>query len=347
MTRNDEDSYGALKDRFGAALQQAEAGRLHSPTAAPRAKRIRVLRVVGGAAVVAVAASVAVLAIGTSPPAQRLDVAAAAQAALAPEPGIQHLRLKTTTDYRLDGKPMVFKAGMAPPAGPSLVERWATAELGTFRQITTETDASGAPVSRYEQAQRAGPTGKRDDVAKSYYGRDRSMEIITRIPKGLRKYDTGGFHWGPRGDERLEDLRAMLASGQIEDRGLAAIDGRRTRRLVGEKTFPGEPPLTFEYYVDADTFAPVRMVQVWRVRLDGEPAQNGGKLQTTTDTIDFVVYEHLPATEDNEKLLDFTPPAGTKITSRRYREGPRDATKRHERDGLDPEEIAEGAGATN
>jgi hypothetical protein len=138
----------------------------------------------------------------------------------------------------------------------------------------------------------------------------------------------------------------MLADGRLRDRGVVVIAGRPTRRLVGEKTYPDAPPVTFEYFVAADTFAPVRMVQVWRNRLNS-PSSTGkkGALQTTTNTIDVEVYEHLPATTANEQLLDFTPPPGTKITSRRYRENPRDAAKRHQRDGFDPEEIAAGAGA--
>lgn len=341
------DSYAAMKASFRADLEAAAAehGAVGAP-GGPRRRRVRLQRVVAGSAVAALAATALVLALGSGP-AERLDVVARAEAALAPKPGIQHLRLRTYADYRIDGKPIEFDEGNRPPEGATLVERWATAELGTYRSTTIEPGVSGGPTTTYEDARRNGPTGKRDDVAKTYIERTNSMEIITRIPKGLRKYDTGGFHWGPNGDERLEDLREMLADGRLQDRGVAVVAGRPTRRLVGEKTYPDAPPLTFEYFVDAVTFAPVRMVQVWRVRLDGNQGQNSGKLQTTKNTFDFEVYEHLPATDANEQQLDFTPPAGTTITSRRYRENPRDATKRHERDGFDPEEIAAGAAAAN
>lgn len=98
-------------------------------------------------------------------------------------------------------------------------------------------------------------------------------------------------------------MRQALSTGAVEIAGTATINGRRVYRVVDA---PGFQPLSgigdFDYYFDAETFAPVRLV-----------SQSAGGDQVT----DFTLYEFLPADESAATLasLQATYPDAVRTTS--------------------------------
>jgi hypothetical protein len=105
------------------------------------------------------------------------------------------------------------------------------------------------------------------------------------------------------GSDPLTSLRAMLADGRLEDRGLVTVDGRQVRRLVGfERRQAGdERPLVtrLQYDVDPDTGTPLTARIVFpysATRQHDEP--------TPVSVITFERYERLPLDAGTAKLLE-------------------------------------------
>lgn len=115
-------------------------------------------------------------------------------------------------------------------------------------------------------------------------------------------------------DDPVAALRALLGRGVLQEDGHTELDGRRVARLVGREagyTDSGgtwSPPVDYEYLVDAETFAPVRIttVQVLPAR-PGDPEPAARKERRIVDRWIFETYELLPRNAETERLLDIDP----------------------------------------
>ena len=314
MTQH-EDSLAALRSRFGADLEAAQArhrGGSPAPGGAPRKRpRLRLMRVVAGASAVALAGTVAVLAIGGAP-AEQLGAVAEAEAALAPQPGILHIRATASNDATLDGKPLKVQ-GQEEADRFGTWERWSTADGSRWRLSARARTAS--PTTPGE------PTSEQDFAGgeqRSLYRWLERMEVITDIPKRVGG-DSEGAAGLFGGDVDLSDLRQLFADGKLLDRGIVEIDGRRARQLRAELAPSGEDNIatTFDYFVDPETFRPVR-TEV-RTAYDLTRGPDAGKQTEMVQRTDIHAYETLKSSPALERQLRFDVPPGTEVLTRGYR----------------------------
>jgi hypothetical protein len=106
------------------------------------------------------------------------------------------------------------------------------------------------------------------------------------------------------GNDPDADLRAQLVSGKFKDEGEQQVGGRTVRRLSRDD---GVRRLVVD--VDPQTFVPLGGTQ--SLRPPGKPLSAA---MTSTFTVE--AFERLPISAETEKLLTFTPPAGTTIVTR-------------------------------
>lgn len=137
-------------------------------------------------------------------------------------------------------------------------------------------------------------------------------------------------------------LRDWLARSKLRDDGALTVDGKPARRLVG--TFDDRTerqrkrqaargdryePAQYSYYVDADSFLPIelRVRRFVTVRRDGKSTYRWASW-----VMRFPVFEFLPNTAANRRLLDIDPAPGTRVVTlpltdaeqrREYRRGER------------------------
>lgn len=115
-------------------------------------------------------------------------------------------------------------------------------------------------------------------------------------------------------EDPVTSMREFLRSGKIRDAGEAELRGDDVRRLVG--TQPGyrdsggtwSPAVTFEYFVDEDTYEPreVRATQILPARPEAEePAAR--KERRLVQRWVFETFERLPRNAETEKLLEIDP----------------------------------------
>jgi hypothetical protein len=95
-------------------------------------------------------------------------------------------------------------------------------------------------------------------------------------------------------ENRPEALRSRLTEGVFTPTGATTVGGRPVQRLSGEYDLRGQE-VRETFYVDADTFVPVRR----ETTVESE----GIRLVTT---MDFLLYEQLPATPENVELTSVT-----------------------------------------
>lgn len=326
MTRH--DSLDALKAQFGADLRAAQAQ--HSPhAAAARARRpIRRRRVVLSAVAAAAALSVGALVLSGGP-AERLNVVAQAEAALAPKPGILHMRVRFFESMERDGKPVVNPGGHPthPPGGVPL-ELWSTTNPTRWRTRSFEPDWQGVPHTQIG-SNTAHVSLAADHAHRAYYPSLGRAEIITDIPERVSDLDDPtNFWWGPMEKVTPDDVPTMLQNGVLRDGGLRAVEGGTARRLVGrsvQRDGAAVLTYTYEYFVNPQTFAPIQTVFTSVTTVLTEDKEYGRPKGTELyrSRVKFEVYEHLPATPENERLLEIDAPAGTKVLTRKYRQNPR------------------------
>ena len=268
-------------------------------------QRRRGLRLGGAAAGLAAAGTVAVLVVGGSAPRQ-IDVVAEARAALAPKPGILHIRGVVTDESTSGGKSIRHVPGSFRQrweqwraTDPS---RWRVKVYGSKRQVRRG-DIVLPAVEPSETAFAAG--------AESHYRPlERQLHTVTGFSARHGDRPMGVFS-GRRGGS-LEQLRAMFERGQLDDRGPTSVGGRPARRLVGRSNDRFGSTLTVDYAVDPSSFAPIRVTT--SVRTPG--GRHGlGRGMVFRQRIDFEVFETLKATPANERLLRIEPAPGTESTT--------------------------------
>lgn len=119
--------------------------------------------------------------------------------------------------------------------------------------------------------------------------------------------------YGLKGFDPVSQMRSMLTSGKVEDEGVVLLNGRKARKLVARAE--ATPPVqtgpnsgvastdgsVTEYYVDSDTFAPIRVRSSY-----GDPAND----EWIVDEIEK--FERLPVNAQTRQLLKIDVPKGAK-----------------------------------
>lgn len=304
MTRHD-DSLDAVEAQFGADLRAAQAR--YSPSAADaRGHRpIRRHRVVLGAVAAAAGLSVGALVLSGGP-AERLSVVAQAEAALAPKPGILHIRATVTDESRSGGSSIAH----VPGSFRQRYEQWRTTHPDRWREkiygSRREAPRDGVMRPVVEPTE----TAYADGAESHYRPIDGVLHTVTGFAPSHGARQVGIF--SDRRGASLEQLREMFERGALEDRGATSVDGRVARRLVGRANDRFGSTITVDYAVDPSSFAPIRMTTAVRT----QPGRHGlGRGMVFRQRIDFEVFETLPGIPANERLLRIEPVPGTQITS--------------------------------
>lgn len=187
-------------------------------TRAARTRRRRAGRRLALAVPVAVAA--AAVAIVVPGGGGTVDAIAAARAALAPEGGIVHMKIRSG-----NGRGRALE-----------IEQWYAADPERWR-----TSAYVRGRGRVEMGEVNGRLRVRDD----------RRDVITiyrdaQLARGAT----------PIGSDPAADLRAQLAAGDVRDDGVVTVDGRQVRRLVRDRR-AGAFTHRLVFYMDPATFAPL------------------------------------------------------------------------------------------
>lgn len=161
-----------------------------------------------------------------------------------------------------------------------------------------------------------------EETAVRWYPRETSRDgkIRVRNDQFDPETNTHSFYWTRLDRDNwlfqadpTSAVRRLLASGKVTDEGVVNLNGREARKLVHrvaptppKQTGPNSgigstPGFVVEYYVDSESFAPVRTRSSY-----GDPASNQWIVT------DFPRFERLPLTARNRKLLQLKVPAGAK-----------------------------------
>lgn len=289
------DSVDDLIDTFGTHLQQADrrADRARRPV------RLRRIALAGGGLAVAGSAAALVIGIGGG---SKLDVVSQAQAALAPEGKIVHMKVA----YGRLGKPD------DPATFKEVREVWIAANPVRWRYDQTVAQwkydhkgRNGHPTGRYTTDQFAYVNG-----TQTTYTANSNVLATTSGPKVTGWASTPPMWPGmPKGQDPVAGLRAMLVSGKLTSDGRTNLYGREVLRLHGRTDADdrqGTPSFPVEYDVDPTTFVPVRMVvTATGMGMDSNP--------NPAYVIWFRTFEQLPVTPQTEDLLVVHAPAGARV----------------------------------
>lgn len=315
------------REAFGAELRRA----------APKVKqrRRRRLFTLGGASVALAAAATAAVVIAPST-GSRLDVLAEAQAAIATTPdSIIHYAARMESGYPQRKVDLARWRGCStkPP------ETWAATSPGPPRyRIRLPMNPCDLHLVGARIATGGIEVAYGARTEKIYAPADGFMNVATELPaeadEQLRWAMLPIIEPQPADVNAARDpvawIRTLFAEGKLRDAGeIQGAGGRKLRRLVGEfEEMRGDPknpkPKTvkLDYRVDAETFAPVR-IAVTRDTLvpkDVNVPMREYKYEhrELTDVTTFSIFETLPLTKDNERLLTVEPKAGTEVTTEQY-----------------------------
>ena len=242
----------------------------------------------------AIAGAVAALAVGVGvtviPSDGKVDVIEEAQAALTVGDKIEHYKFMHY-QYNADGTPDRFDDGEPIVVGQ---EVWRRERPAAVRLLET---------GRYTSDQAS------TENESWYYDGGKTVRHAS--------------HPFQAGNESIDGIRDGLASGRLREAGTAVIDGRKVLRLVGSEESPypirlatsggrvyekQKQSFQFRYYVDAVTYAPVKL---WtKTRIVSDVVAHSGK-SITVDK--YLLYEQLQPTANNLKLLRVQTPPGTKV----------------------------------
>ncbi|WP_445152524.1 hypothetical protein [Baekduia sp. Peel2402] len=291
MKHHDDDTHlDRYLDAFGARLEAAAA----PVTTATKRRFPRIALLATTATATALAITLVALLLPGGSTTHRLDVVAEARAALAPHPDeLTHLvvRQRITGDASLAGIQTEFAS-----------EQWSATKPVRWR--TTYNMPSNSTIH----------PGRRIEVA---YARGVEQEYYpginhVRRSRGIKDHPAPAAY--PLGTDPIATMRAMLAAGTLHDSGTAKVGDREVRRLVGTRTRsfsgakerkPTKVVNDVQYYVDPDTFAPIR------ARI-GMPYPKGAAPLYVV--LDFDAFERIPLNAESEKLLEVQPKPGVSIT---------------------------------
>lgn len=273
-------------------------------------QRRRAVCLGGAATALAAAGTVAVVMLGSTAP-QQIDVVAEARAALAPKPGILHIRAVVTDESRSGGESIRH----VPGSFRQRWEQWRATDPGRWR---VKIYASKRQVRRGDvvlPAVEPSETAFAGGAESHYRPLDGKLHTVTGFSQRHGERPMGVFS-GERGGS-LERLRVMFQRGELADRGPTSVDGRPARRLVGRSHDRFGATITVDYAVDPSSFAPIRVTTSVRT----QPGRHGlGRGMVFRQRIDFEVFETLRATPANERLLRIAPAPGTESTTQSLQE---------------------------
>jgi hypothetical protein len=209
---------------------------------------------------------------------QRVDALASARAALSPNDEILHIRVRFALDASSQVEPtdrMVATKEIWSAEGPS---RWRIIQrLVNGDQLER---AYAAGVIRVFDAQLGTLVEERNVGADSAEARSPSA-------------------FGSRGDREV-DLHAMLARGELEDRGDRTVGGRLVRRLATPDDSDATTRITYD--VDPTTFSPI----AGTIRYFGRGQLSQQPMAVLTFKVE--AYERLSSTAENRELLTLGAP---------------------------------------
>jgi hypothetical protein len=258
-------------DDFGTQLRVAK------PPRRPRRALVFGATLATATAVAIVALLLAPSGGGTRP--GPVDAVAAARKALDPAGVILHMRLRID----LPGADVE----------QTVMETWSAQAPGRWRLVQASKD--GEPIElAYAGGEHSDYVRGRLTIERGFTAEDPAA----RLPSVFSQ----------RGKDPDTNLRALLASGKLLDKGEAQVAGKTVRRLTSKQ---GMRKLDFD--VDPVTFAPLGGRIVYDLPSDSK--RPGMDLRFVVEA-----FERLPITPETEKLLVITPPAGTKTTVRDRRE---------------------------
>ncbi|MBE2314894.1 hypothetical protein DVA67_002815 [Solirubrobacter sp. CPCC 204708] len=249
----------AYLERFGAQVRGAKPPRRRGQLAA------------GTLLVVAVAVLGAVLALGPGGGTQPVDAVAAARRALDPRGVILHMRIRTDAPPGVSGIQQAYQETWTAQAP----ERWRLKQWWVGGPAQEQAAYAGGELSWLRAGTLTVRQGYKDDTPQS------------RLPNMLTQ-----------GAEPDTDLRGMLASGAVQDRGEVQSGGRTVRRLVRTSRH-----VDTVIDVDPATFAPVG---------GSTTTKFGNRGPAMTSTFVVEAFERLPITPQNEARLRIVVPEGTK-----------------------------------
>lgn len=283
--------------QFGDALVVAEE---RFRTRRSRQRR-RGLRLGGAVAGLAAAGTAAVLVVGGSAPPQ-IDVVAEARAALAPKAGILHIRAVVTDESSVNGR----EVRHAPGTFRQRWEQWRATDPDRWRvKVYASKRLRRTPGGIVQPAVAPSEVAFAGGVESNYRALEGKLHIVTGLPARVGKEPPSIL--SDRRGSSVEELRAMLDRGELDQRGATRVAGRPARRLVGRTAGLEGRTLTVDYAVDPESFKPMRVTTALRAK--------GGRL-ILRHRIDFEVFETLRPTPRNERLLRIDPPPGTSVTKR-------------------------------
>jgi hypothetical protein len=243
------------------------------------------------AALLAVAVVVGFQQRSTSP-----DVIAEARAALAPTGGIIHV--VTRLDYTVEGGERPDAPVLRDEHGRALgtfsnrTERWTA--LNPLRERSRTTIDGDGETHTIDFTYADGVT----QVKQSWSDKLQTGSLTEKQYTDVR----GELSPGQPGPDPVAGVRMLLADGRLKQAGEETVDGRRVLRLTGEEPSPNGsaerpfPPRRFEYLVDAETFAPVRITYQ-------DVIDDVDVVKDLRRVITFETFERLPMTPANEALL--------------------------------------------
>ncbi|MTD44463.1 hypothetical protein GKE82_09205 [Conexibacter sp. W3-3-2] len=272
--------YDRYLDDFG-----AQVSRVAAPDPDPvRPPRRRLALGLGGTAVAAAAIVAAVLAVGGGAAGERLDAVAEAQAALNPEGGIVHLRLRSSD---------------VPTRGPGdatvVSETWSDPAADAWR-----TRSAGSAPADGEEPQGPLEMSYADGTLRVYVTNIDTLRVQRIDPADGPVMPLDGLEG--LGPDPVQGLRDALARGEFRDEGEVSSGGRTVRRLVATDVTDARSR-TITYDVDPESFAPVA----------------GRVVVRTSDGLEVVrsftvpVFETLEGSAENRRLLDIPTTADTRV----------------------------------
>lgn len=220
----------------------------------PSGTRRRRLTLAGG-----LAAVVALIALATTGiVGQGVDVVSRAQAALTTGGPVVHLVTTggwTRPDGTLMGTGEVGRGGRRGSLSPRL-ESWATERPLRYLTKRDLIAADGTVLGTKEDGYAADGSAWETTATGRVIAETPEQTRATAIggPEGLADNLNNGL-----GVDPTKKIRALLNSGAFTDAGTTRIDERDARRLVAERRNADGTAVRTEYFIDADTYAPLRI----------------------------------------------------------------------------------------
>lgn len=316
------DRYQEHLDAFGASLRT-------SALAHQALRPVVTRRPLVAAAGLALAALIAGVVLGASPGSRSVDVLGQAQAALATGGELVHYAVRES-DGPSTGTGIELRVARdrCPKTGP--VEVWQATNPVRWRVVRPALVRSpGCRGARGSAAD--GLLGEQHyafaDGTLTRYSPEEDRLTITHgygSGRGSTAELTGGMFPGKtRAVEPLMMLRRMLADGMLVEKGERTVGGRpvRTlsqtteqRRLINGKASTWDQVTVYD--VDAETFAPVRIVRsggIPIIRGKGASLRMVGVRPTATQ-FDFERYERMPLDDVTRRLLTIVPSRPPTVT---------------------------------